>query len=256
MRWPEPRGGPLLGGQRVLITGGSGGIGRGICEVAAREGARVAFTWSSHEAGAKETAEQIRAAGGEALALRADLRVRDEAARVVAEVEKAFGGIDLLVNNAGVSESVPYILLDDGEIDDVLEVNLLAAMRLARCAARPMIRQKRGRVVNVSSIAGSRCIPGPVHYATSKGALEGFTRSLAHELGPYGILVNAVAAGIFHGGLLSAIPEVHQRRYLDSCALSRFGEPQECGELVCWLGSPRNTYVNGTVIYQDGGTLG
>ena len=119
-----------------------------------------------------------------------------------------------------------------------------------------MIRQKSGRIVNVSSIAGSRCIPGPVHYATSKGGLEGFTRSLAHELGPYGILVNAVAAGIFEGGLRSTIPEHHQSRYLDNCALSRFGKPEECGELVCWLGSQRNTYMTGSVVFQDGGTLG
>jgi 3-oxoacyl-[acyl-carrier protein] reductase len=119
-----------------------------------------------------------------------------------------------------------------------------------------MIRQKHGRLVNVSSIAGSRSIPGPVHYAASKGALEGLTRSLAHELGPYGILVNAVAAGIFEGGgLKSTIPAAHQKRYLDACALRRFGRPEECGELVCWLGSPRNTYVNGSVVFIDGGTL-
>ena len=118
-----------------------------------------------------------------------------------------------------------------------------------------MIRQKYGRIVNISSITGSRSIPGPVHYAASKGALEGFTRSLAHEIGPYGVLVNAVAAGIFEGGLRSTIPEHHQNRYLDACSLSRLGQPAECGELVAWLMSSRNTYMNGAILYLEGGTL-
>jgi 3-oxoacyl-[acyl-carrier protein] reductase len=94
-----------------------------------------------------------------------------------------------------------------------------------------------------------------VHYAASKGAIEGMTRSLAHELGRYGILTNCVSAGIFEGGLRSTIPEHHQKRYIDACALGRIGQPSECGELVAWLSSPRNTYLNGAVIVLDGGTL-
>jgi 3-oxoacyl-[acyl-carrier protein] reductase len=137
----------------------------------------------------------------------------------------------------------------------VLELNLLAAFRLCRAAARGMIRRRFGRIVNISSIAGSRSIPGPVHYAASKGALEGFTRSLAHELGPYGIVVNAVAAGIFEAGMRSTIPEHHQKRYLDACALRRFGRPEECGEVAAFLLSARNTYLNGAVMFLDGGTV-
>ncbi len=253
----RPASGPgLLQGLRVLVTGGSGGLGRGLCAVAAREGARVAFTWHGNEQGASETEALVRAAGQEALALRADLRERATAERVVKEVEARWGGVDALVNNAGVSEAVPFVLLDDDEFDEVLEINLLAAFRLCRAAARGMVRRRFGRIVSISSITGSRSIPGPVHYAASKGALEGFTRSLAHELGPYGVLSNAVAAGIFEGGLRSTIPEHHQKRYADACALKRFGRPEECGELAAFLLSPRNTYVNGAVVFLDGGTLG
>src|SRR6185503_13748577 len=133
--------------------------------------------------------------------------------------------------------------------------NLFAACRLCRAAVRGMSRRKYGRIVNISSIAGGRAIPGPTHYAASKGALEGLTRSLAHEVGPYGVLVNAIAAGIFEGGLRSTIPEHHQRRYIDACALRRVGQPAECGELVAWLASPRNTYLNGEVVILDGGTV-
>ena len=245
-----------MNGLRILVTGGSGGLGQGICEVAAREGARVAFTWNGNEAGAANTEGLVQSYGQDCISIRSDLRERDEAGRVVAIVEEAWGGIDTLVNNAAVSEAVPFILLDDGEFSDLMELNIFAAFRLCRAAVRGMIRQKYGRIVNISSITGSRSIAGPVHYATSKGALEGMTRSLAHEVGPYGVLVNAIAAGIFEGGLRSTIPEHHQKRYLDACALSRFGLPSECGEAVAWLGSRRNTYVNGTVLFLDGGTLG
>ena len=136
-----------------------------------------------------------------------------------------------------------------------MELNVNAVFRLSRAAARGMVRQKWGRIINIGSIAGARAIASPVHYATSKGAIEGMTRSLAHELGPYGILVNAIAAGIFEGGLRSTIPEHHQQRYVDSCALKRIGRPAECGELVAWLASGRNTYLNGGVIVLDGGTV-
>jgi NAD(P)-dependent dehydrogenase (short-subunit alcohol dehydrogenase family) len=253
---PETQeGAGLMEGLRVLVTGGSGGLGQGICAVAAREGAKVAFTWNGNEAGAEATRETVRGLGRDCLMIQADLRESAAASRVVAAVEEAWGGVDTLVNNAAFSEAVPFILLDDADFADLMELNLFASFRMCRAAVRGMIRQKYGRIVNISSITGSRSIAGPVHYAASKGALEGLTRSLAHEVGPYGVLVNAIAAGIFEGGLRSTIPEHHQKRYLDACALSRFGRPAECGEVVAWLGSRRNTYMNGSVLFLDGGTL-
>ena len=244
----------MLAGRRVLVTGGSGGIGRWICEVLAREGARVAFTFHGNAAGADATLGLIRG-HGEGLAIQADLRERDAAARIVGELDAAWGGLDVLVNNAAVSEAVPFILLDDDQWNDVIELNVSGVFRLCRAAVRGMLRQKFGRIVNIGSIAGTRSIASPVHYAASKGAIEGMTRSLAHELGRYGILTNCISAGIFEGGLRSTIPEHHQKRYLDACALGRIGQPAECGELAAWLASPRNTYMNGAVIVLDGGTL-
>jgi 3-oxoacyl-[acyl-carrier protein] reductase len=244
----EPK---LLAGRRALVTGGSGGIGRGICEVLAREGARVAFTYHSNRAGADATLERI----GDGLAIAADLREPEAPARVVAEVEAAWGGVDALVNNAAVSEAVPFVLIDDAQWDDVLSLNVTAVFRLCRSVVRGMVRRKYGRIVHIGSIAGTRAIASPVHYATSKGAIEGMTRSLAHELGRYGILTNCISAGIFEGGLRSTIPEHHQQRYIDASALGRIGQPAECGELVAWLASSRNTYLNGAVIVLDGGTV-
>jgi len=246
----------ILSGKRVLVTGGSGGIGQGLCAVAAREGARVAFTWQSNANGAAATEGQIRAAGGEPLSLCIDLCHKDAAKDIVAQIEAAWGGIDGLVNNAGASEAVPFVLLDDADFAAVMELNVFAAFRLCREAVRGMIRRKHGRIVNITSMVASHTVPGPVHYAASKGALEALTRSLAHEVGAYDILVNAVSAGIFEGGLKSTIPEHHQRRYREACALGRFGHPSECGELVAWLLSERNSYMNGAVLQLDGGTIG
>ncbi len=249
--------GGLLKNQRMLVTGGSGGIGRGICEVAAREGARVAFTWNRGQDGADETRARIesQSQGGECLSLQVDLSGPGAVERTVATVEEAWDGIDVLVNNAGVSESIPFVLLDDDDLQEVMEINFFSAFRLCRAAVRGMVRRKYGRIVNISSIASSRAIPGPVHYAASKGAIDGMTRSLAQEVGPYGVLVNAIAAGIFDAGMRSTIPEHHQQRYISGCALSRLGQPTECGELTAWLASPRNTYMNGAVLVFDGGTL-
>lgn len=246
----------LLEEKKVLVTGGSGGLGRGICDVAAREGAHVAFTWYNNEKGAQDTENILQTYGSDYLSIHIDLRAQDSAGKVVETIVEKWGTLDALVNNAAVSESIPFILIDNNDFYDLMELNLFAVFRLSQAAVRPMIRQKYGRIVNISSIAGSRTIPSPVHYACSKGAIEGLTHSLAHEVGPYGIMVNAVAAGIFEGGLRSTIPEHHQQRYLNACALSRFGTPMECGELVAWLLSDRNTYMNGAVLYHDGGTLG
>ena len=246
--------GKMLEGRRVLVTGGSGGIGRGICEVAAREGARVAFTYHGNRTGADTTLELIRR-HGEGLAIGADLRERDAATRVVGEIEAAWGGLDAVINNAAVSEAVPFVLLDDEQWEDLFALNVTGVFRLCRAAVRGMLRQKFGRIVNIGSIAGTRSIASPVHYAASKGAIEGMTRSLAHELGRYGILTNCISAGIFEGGLRSTIPEHHQQRYIASNALGRIGQPAECGELAAWLASPRNSYMNGAVLILDGGTL-
>ena len=216
----------LMSGLRVLVTGGSGGIGQGICTVAAREGANVAFTWHGNKDGADATEKIVRDFGRECLPVQADLRNASEAAKVVAAVEETWGGVDTLVNNAAFSEAVPFILIDDKDFADIMELNLFAAFRMCRAAVRGMIRQKYGRIVNISSITGSRSIAGPVHYAASKGALEGLTRSLAHEVGPYGILVNAIAAGTGRCSRQNQIPATTAAttaRATSSCRRSHSG---------------------------------
>lgn len=246
----------LLKDKVILVTGGSGGVGRGICQAVAENGGKVAFTWNKNTGAASETKAMLHNKGCEVLSIQADFADKKAAANVVSKVMEKWGRIDGLVNNAAISEAVPFVLIDDEELLGILQINFIAAFQLSREAIRSMISQKYGRIVNISSIAGSNTIPGPVHYASSKAALDGMTRSLAHETGPYGILVNSISAGIFEGGLKSTIPQNHQKRYKDACSLSRFGEPLECGEFACWLLSEKNTYINGSILAQDGGTLG
>lgn len=253
----------ICDGRVVIVTGAGRGIGREHALAFAAEGARVVVNdlgagldgSDVGESPAEQVVAEIRAAGGEAVVNGNDISSWEGARELVQQAIETFGGLDVLVNNAAISEAVPFVLLDDDDWDDLMALNVTAVFRLCRAAARAMVRQKYGRIVNIGSIAGARSIASPVHYATSKGALEGMTRSLAHELGRYGILTNCVAAGIFEGGLRSTIPEHHQKRYVDACALGRIGSPAECGELVAWLGSARNTYLNGVVLVLDGGTL-
>lgn len=251
----ENNNGGLLANRTVLVTGGSSGIGRGICETVAREGGKVAFTWNLNEDGASTTEDLVRKFSGDCLSIKIDMRDKNAGKIVATKVEDAWGRIDGLVNNAAVSEAMPFTLIDDADMEDLMEINFFAVFRFCKAVLRGMIRNKYGRVVNISSIAGTRSIAAPIHYAASKGAVNGLTRSLAHEVGPYGILVNAIAAGIFETGVKSTIPENHQKRYIIACSLNRLGEPGECGELTAWLLSDRNTYMNGTVLFLEGGTL-
>lgn len=245
----------LLKDMRVLVTGGSGSLGRGIALASAKAGARVAFTWNTNEHGAQETGGLLGKLGCEFRAIRSRLDTKGEAESVAREVVQAWGGIDALVNNAGMSEAMPFVLMSEDDMRRVLDANFMTAFRMTQGVLRGMIRQKFGRIVNISSIVASRSIPGPAHYAVSKAAIEGLTRSLSQEVGRYNVLVNAIAAGIFEGGLKATIPDHHQKRYIDACALNRLGHPEECGALAVWLMSPANSYQNGTVTILDGGTV-
>ncbi len=253
----------LLEGQSVLVTGGSGGIGQGICEVAAREGAQVAFTWRGNEAGAEETKTLIRQHGGECLAIQSDLRERDAAAHVVATIEEAWGCVDTLINNAAISEAVPFILLDDDDFADMMELNLFAAFRMCRAAVRGMIRRKYGRIVNISSMAAQSAITRVLGYSMAKAAIDNYTRWLCVEAAKrYGsrIRVNAIAPGFFvthqNRRLLTNPDGSYTSRgqaVIANTPFNRFGEPQELIGALVWLLSDASAFVSGEVICVDGG---
>jgi NAD(P)-dependent dehydrogenase (short-subunit alcohol dehydrogenase family) len=243
----------LLEGKVAFVTGGSRGLGRSICDVMAREGADVAFNYSTNEDDARKTEELIAARGRRALPYVCSVLDAAALATTVQDIEAKAGRIDILVNNAGVSQAMPFPLIDEGDWDRVMDVNVKGTFLATQAVVRGMIRQKRGKILNISSLAGVTLIRAPVHYATAKAALQGFTTSLSKELARYGIHVNCLAPGLLDTGVAHAVTEDQKAEYLKHCSLGRLGTGEEIAELVAFLTSDRCSYLSGTTVIADGG---
>jgi NAD(P)-dependent dehydrogenase (short-subunit alcohol dehydrogenase family) len=235
----------LLDGRTALVTGGSRGLGRAICKVLAREGARVAFNYARSDADAAATLAEL---GPQASAHK--VSVLDKAG--LAGLVKELGTVDILVNNAGLGQVVPLALMEEEDWDQMMAVHVKGAFLATQAVLRAMVREKYGRIVNVGSLAGVKMMQAPVHYATAKAALRGFTESLAKEIGRYGITVNCVAPGILDEGVSDHLPPARREEYLRHCALRRTGALAEAAEVIAFVASERNSYMNGATIVVDG----
>ena len=240
-------------GQVVLITGASRGIGRASTLEFAARGATVIANYLASEAEAQALVQAVTARGGKAEALQADVRDSEAVGVMVGAVLERHGRIDVLVNNAGITKDVLTPMMEDDEWDDVLAVNASGAFKVARAVARPMLREKRGRIINVSSVSGTKAGRGQANYAASKAALEGLTRALAVELGPKGILVNAVAPGVIVTDMSRRIREEAEAEVLSKIVLRRYGTPEEVASVIAFLASDAAGYITGAVIPVDGG---
>ena len=199
-------------------------------------------------------AEQpLNAADAQVRAWPLDVLNGQESARLASVVEKEFGPVDILVNNAGFAQVLPFAMIEEADWDRMLDVNVKGMFLVTKAFARGMIRRKRGSIVNIGSLAGVRMLEVPVHYATAKSAVTGFTLSLARELGRYGVRVNAVVPGMLSDGVSVNVPAKQQAEYKQYCALSRVGTPEEVAELVAFLAGDRAGYINGQAILVDGG---
>jgi 3-oxoacyl-[acyl-carrier protein] reductase len=243
----------LLPGRVALVTGGSRGLGRAIALVLAREGARVVFNYARRDDEAAATLEALRAAGGDGHAAH-KVSVLDRAGlgAMVKRVEAEQGPIDVLVNNACVGQVVPLALMEEEDWDRVMSINVKGAFLTSQAVLRGMVRQKRGRILNISSLAGVKMMQAPVHYSAAKAALRGFTEALAKEVGRYGITVNCLAPGILEDGVAENLPRARRDEYLRHCALGRTGTFAEVAEVAAFLVSDRNTYMNGATVVLDG----
>jgi NAD(P)-dependent dehydrogenase (short-subunit alcohol dehydrogenase family) len=243
----------MLSGKIALVTGGSGAVGGAIVRVLAREGCRVAFTYSSGVDRAESLRQELVASGADVRSWPLDVLDGSACAQLAQAIEQGFGPVDVLVNNAGFAQVLPFAMIEEADWDRTLDINVKGTFLVTKAFVRGMIRRKAGSIVNLGSLAGVRMLEVPVHYATAKSAITGFTIALARELGRYKIRVNAVVPGMLSGGVSVNVPRKQREQYEQYCALSRVGTPDEAAELVAFLASDRSSYINGQAILVDGG---
>lgn len=237
----------------ALVTGGSRGIGRAVCLELARAGFSIAVNYAGNQQAAQETAEACRALGVKAEIFAADVSRPEECARLFEEVLAAFGRVDVLVNNAGVTRDNLILRLSEEDFDKVLDTNLKGAFFCCKAAARPMMKQRFGRIINLTSVVGLRGNPGQTNYSASKAGLIGLTKSLAKELASRGITANAVAPGFIDTDMTRAMPEAAKAAMNGTIPLGRPGQPEEVARAVAFFASEESGYITGQVLCVDGG---
>jgi 3-oxoacyl-[acyl-carrier protein] reductase len=242
-----------LSGKTALVTGGTRGIGRAIVEALAGAGAKVAFTYRSSADTAEALKAELEGRGVEALAIQSDAADFDAAEETVKQVIDAWGSLDVLVNNAGVTRDNLLIRMSEDDWDAVIGTNLKSVFNLCKAAYRPMMKQRAGSVINISSVVGVMGNPGQANYAASKAGIIGFTKSLARELGGRGVRANVVAPGYVDTDMTEAMPEAAREAMAGSIPLGRTAQPEDIANAVLFLASDAGSYVTGHVLHVDGG---
>ena len=245
----------LLDGKVVLITGASRGIGKSIAEEFVKQGATVAFTYLSSEERAKKLEDELTANGGVAKGFRSDASKFDEAQELVDNVIEEFGAIDVLVNNAGITRDTLLMRMSEEQWDEVINTNLKSAFNLTKAVQRPMLKARKGSIINMSSVVGVSGNAGQANYAASKAGLIGFTKSVAQELGSRNIRCNAIAPGFIETEMTAALDEKVVQEWRNSIPLKRGGTPKDVADLTVFLASDMSAYITGQTINVCGGML-
>lgn len=239
--------------QVALVTGGSRGIGRGIVKALAAEGAKVAFVYRGNQAAADSLVQEVQAAGGTAKAYQCDVANAEDSQKAVEGVEKDLGPVNVLVNNAGVIHDDLFVRLEPENWNKVLQTNLGGTYNFCRGVAYSMMKQRKGRIINVSSVAAEHVNPGQTNYAASKGAINAFTRALAVELASRGVTVNAVAPGFIETDMSEAVRNKAGDLIKKMIPMRRLGQPEDIARTVVFLASEDAGYMTGQVLTVDGG---
>ena len=237
----------------ALVTGGSRGIGRAISERLAARGHRVAVNYVANEAAAADAVAGIEAAGGTAIAVKADVGDEGAVATMMGEIQQQWGPVEILVNNAGITRDGLLMRMSEDDWDTVIQTNLRSVYLCSKAAMRGMVRARWGRIINVSSVSGVAGNPGQANYAAAKAGIIGFTKSLAKEVGARGITVNTVAPGFIETDMTAALGDETAEAVVSQITLGRLGRPEEVASVVGYLASAEASYITGQTVVVDGG---
>lgn len=245
----------MLNGKCAVVTGASRGIGKAIALKLASLGANIVINYRSSEKEALEVENEIKEMGVEAISIKADISKLDEVDNLIKTSKEKFGTIDIIVNNAGITKDNLILRMKEEDFDNVIDVNLKGVFNCLKSITPVMVRQKKGKIINISSVVGISGNAGQVNYAASKAGIIGMTKSLAKEIGTRGINVNAVAPGFIDTEMTESLGEKIKEEAKKNIPLKRFGTVQDVAEVVAFLASDESDYITGQVIHVDGGML-
>ncbi|AHD05999.1 3-oxoacyl-[acyl-carrier-protein] reductase [Paenibacillus larvae] len=243
----------MLTGKVALVTGASRGIGRAIALCLAEAGADVAVNYAGNEQAAAEVVQQIEAMGRKAAMMRADVSKAQEADQLVKDTLEQLGKLDILVNNAGITRDNLIMRMKEEEFDTVIATNLKGVFNCVKAATRPMMKQRSGRIINISSVVGVLGNPGQANYVAAKAGVIGLTKAAARELASRGITVNAVAPGFIETDMTDQLPEDVKAKMLEDIPLAKLGQPEDVAKTVLFLASADSSYMTGQTLHVDGG---
>lgn len=244
-----------LEGKNALVTGGSRGIGHAIALELARQGANVAVTANASLAGAESVAEEIRALGRNAVAAQCNISDAGQVEKLISQVLTSLGSLDIVVNNAGVTKDALVLRMSEEDWDTVLDTNLKGTFLVTRAALKPMIKQRHGKIVNITSVIGLIANPGQANYSASKAGIIGFTRTIAKEVASRNIQANCVAPGFIETAMTDALSQEQRDNIIKGIPANRLGSPQDIANVVAFLCSPSASYITGQTITVDGGMI-